>query len=140
MSREIEAPHDEACVTRTAFLLAIAIALALGVLLAGFAWRSGRAGPDLVLDDRINPNTASLGSLLRLPGVGVQRAQAIVAYRQRAGQQRAGPAFRDPCDLEAVPGLGPATVRAMAPYLRFDSPSPQGASLRGGSEGVEPAG
>ncbi len=126
MRYEIADPCGEIRVLRAAFLLILALALALGAVLAALAWRGTRAGPPLVLDNTINPNTASVGSLLRLPGVGLQRAQAIVARRQRVGQQGRGPAFRNLEDLEAVPGLGPATVQAMAPYLRFADPRSQG--------------
>jgi len=123
MSHEVGATRHETRVTQTAFLLALAIALALCVLFATLGWyAAGRSGPGLVLEETINPNTASVASLLRLPRVGPLRAQAMVAYRQWAEQQRGGPAFRDLHDLDDVPGLGPDTVQAMAPYLRFDGP------------------
>ena len=115
-------PDHEQRTTQVASLLAIGIALGLAVLFVGQGWHAGRPGPALVLEDTINPNTASVASLLRLPGVGPQRVQALKEYRELIQQQRGGPAFRDIHDLEAVPGLGPATVQAMAPYLRFDAP------------------
>jgi DNA uptake protein ComE-like DNA-binding protein len=60
-----------------------------------------------------------LASLMRLPGVGPQRAQAIVDYRTKIEGERGSPAFRDLKDLDSVPGLGPVTVQVLAPYLRF---------------------
>jgi hypothetical protein len=102
-----------------AFVLAIGIALGLAVIFAGLGWNADQPGPPICLEDTINPNTAPVASLLRLPGVGPQRVQAMVAYREQVRQQRGGPVFRGVHDLEAVPGLGPATVAAMAPYLRF---------------------
>jgi len=105
-----------------AFLLATGIGLGLCVVFTGLWWNVGRAGSPIVLEDTISPNTAPLASLLRLPGVGPQRAEAIVTYREEAQRQRSGPVFRDLRDLEAVPGFGPATVRGMAPYLRFNDP------------------
>ncbi len=64
----------------------------------------------------INPNTASSGSLQRLPGIGPTRAALIVAHRQDHGPV----AFQNPADLSAIKGIGPATVRNVAPHLKFD--------------------
>jgi competence ComEA-like helix-hairpin-helix protein len=62
--------------------------------------------------DRIDPNTATPAQLAALPGIGPSRAQAIAA---RAGT------FRTVEDLDAVPGIGPVTLRKLRPHLRFDS-------------------
>jgi competence ComEA-like helix-hairpin-helix protein len=66
--------------------------------------------------ERINPNTASAGSLQRLPGVGRVRAKSIVAYRQAHGPV----AFRCPEDLDNIRGIGPAIVHNVAQHLTFD--------------------
>ncbi len=50
---------------------------------------------------RIDLNRANVAELMRLPGVGEKRAQAIVAHRARQP-------FRRPEDVVAVKGLGPA--------------------------------
>lgn len=50
---------------------------------------------------RIDLNRASVAELMRLPGVGEKRAQAILAHRARQP-------FRRPEDVVAVKGLGPA--------------------------------
>jgi competence protein ComEA len=50
--------------------------------------------------ERIDLNRASVSELMRLPGVGEKKAQAIVAHRQRQP-------FRRPEDVVAVKGLGP---------------------------------
>lgn len=65
--------------------------------------------------ERINPNTASVGSLRRLPGVGRIRAEAIAAYRREHGPE----AFGRPEDLAKVHGIGPATVKGARPHLTF---------------------
>ncbi|MCP4451197.1 MAG: helix-hairpin-helix domain-containing protein [Planctomycetes bacterium] len=65
----------------------------------------------------INPNTASMGELLSLPGIGPARAEAIVAYREGHPKK---PAFTSLEDLYRVHGLGPALVRDMASWLRLD--------------------
>jgi competence protein ComEA len=51
--------------------------------------------------ERIDLNRATVAELMRLPGVGERKAQAIVAHRQRAP-------FRRPEDVVQVKGLGPA--------------------------------
>ena len=49
--------------------------------------------------ERIDLNRASVAELMRLPGVGQRKAQAIVAHRQKAP-------FRRPEDVTRVKGLG----------------------------------
>jgi competence protein ComEA len=51
-------------------------------------------------NERIDLNRASAVELMRLPGVGEKRAQAIVALRSKS-------AFRKAEDVLAVKGLGP---------------------------------
>lgn len=52
----------------------------------------------------ININTASVGELVGLEGVGIKTAQAIVAYRQQVGR------FYSIDDLTHVKGIGQKTV------------------------------
>ena len=65
--------------------------------------------------ERINPNTASAGSLQRLPGIGRVRAEAIVTYRNEHGPR----AFRSPNDLQNIRGIGPATARTAIAHMTF---------------------
>jgi competence ComEA-like helix-hairpin-helix protein len=109
-------------VLKAAVLVAAGAALLMSLACGIQAFLMGHGGGAVTLEDTVNPNTASAGSLQRLPRVGPQRAQAIVQYRERMTAQRPGPVFRDIADLDAVPGLGPTTVQAMAPYLRFEEP------------------
>jgi competence protein ComEA len=51
--------------------------------------------------ERVDLNRASVTELMRLPGLGQKRAQAIVAYRTKQP-------FRRTEDVLAVKGLGPA--------------------------------
>ena len=67
--------------------------------------------------EQIDPNTATMASLRRLSGIGRVKAEAIVSFRDQHG-----PVFREPDDLESVPGIGPETVRRTAPYLEFPQP------------------
>jgi len=98
--------------------------LGAGLLLAESSARPLTIGEQIPLwgsrirsaTELINPNTASSGSLQRLPGIGPARAAAIVAYRQDHGPV----AFQEPADLSAIRGIGPATVRNVSPHLTFD--------------------
>ncbi len=67
----------------------------------------------------INPNTASSGSLQRLPGIGSARAKSIVAYRQVHGPV----AFRCADDLAKIRGIGPAIAKSVTRHLAFDQPA-----------------
>lgn len=76
--------------------VAKALALALAILAATPALAAKKAlGPA----ERIDLNRASVSELMRLPGVGAKRAQAIVAHRQKAPFRRAE-------DVLLVKGLG----------------------------------
>ena len=103
-----------------AFILSVCLC---AVLCVGFVWgisTAGRGGK-IELESRINPNDASVASLVRLSGVGESRAAAIVAYRDEyvlSGGQ--GPAFGDCNDLQKVKGIGPKTVQSNRRWLKFE--------------------
>lgn len=65
------------------------------------------------LDNKLNPNTASVYELSQLPAVGLARAGAIVEYRQKA-------LFADSNDLEKVKGIGSKTTDKLKPLLKFN--------------------
>lgn len=115
----------------------LVVGICLGVAAAfwfvqGVLTRSDR--PSVRLESRINPNTASVGSLIRLPGVGLTRAQAIIAYRDRFSEQWGDEAaFKRAGDLQQIRGIGPKTVEGLAPWLRFDY-SPDGTPEAAGNE------
>ena len=72
--------------------------------------------------ETIDPNTASVGSLIRLPEIGPRRAQAIVEYRARPGSIP----FRRLDDLERISGIGAGIVHEIVrvePFLRFAAPA-----------------
>lgn len=107
------------------------LALTVLLLAAGglLAWRAagttGTAGDGLpvdrsrsaLVDERIDPNTASAASLRRLPRIGPGKARAIVEYRTKMLQRGRLRAFEVADDLTKVPGIGPGTVRLVAGHL-----------------------
>jgi competence protein ComEA len=83
------------------------------------------ASRPLAPGEKLDPNTASVAELRRLPGVGPVRAQAIVTERVSGGR------FRSPSDLARVPGIGPHAVRALTPHVAFGFASAAHLSDRG---------
>lgn len=57
-----------------------------------------------VRGERVNINTASMGELATLKGVGAKTAQAIVDYRESVGR------FESVDDLTKVKGIGEKTL------------------------------
>lgn len=116
-----------------------AAALVVGVFLGAavaiyfvVGMHSGAGDAGVRLEGRVNPNSASVGSLVRLPGIGLTRATAIVAFREAfAARGGEGVAFRRPSDLEQIRGIGPKTVEGLAPWLHFDGPDEGGSGASG---------
>jgi competence ComEA-like helix-hairpin-helix protein len=68
--------------------------------------------------ERIDPNTAPVVELARLPRVGPAVAERIVQDRERHGP------FHSAADLARVPGIGPQTVASLTPHLSLDHGAP----------------
>jgi competence ComEA-like helix-hairpin-helix protein len=68
---------------------------------------------------RLNVNTASADTLALLPQVGPEKANAIIAHRERYGP------FRDYRELIAVEGIGAKTVGAIVGYICFEDEPPR---------------
>ena len=103
-----------------AFVISVCVAVCFSL---GFVseFVGGGQACKIELESRINPNDASIASLLRLPGVGVGRAGAIVAYRENfSGKDGESPAFRGCNDLQKVRGIGPKTVQKISEWLKFE--------------------
>lgn len=76
---------------------------------------------EMGLDERVNPNDAPIASLVRLPGIGVGRAEAIVDYRENFSEQDdSTQVFQEPNDLQKVKGIGPKTVQNINEWLKFE--------------------
>ncbi len=73
------------------------------------------------LDERINPNDAPAASLARLPGIGIGKAKAIVAYRENFKKgTESDCAFRNCDDLQKVKGIGAKTAQDINRWLKFE--------------------
>jgi competence protein ComEA len=84
-----------------------ALALGAAVATAAPALAAKRAlGPS----ERVDLNRAGVAELMRLPGIGERRAQAIVAHRARQP-------FRRPEDVLNVKGLGRAWFARVKAHL-----------------------
>jgi len=121
--RPVESPAVSAAADAAAALPSnIAAASVDSGVGAGDGTPRGRATPE----DPVYLNDATLADLRRLPGVGVKRAQAILALRDRI--QR----FRQIEDLLKVKGIGRASLRKLRPLIRLDSPPPSSPQTDGG--------
>lgn len=105
---------------------AFVIAASVSVLLCGVFVFSASLPPQKLcqaeLDSRINPNEAHLGNLVRLPGIGITRAGAILAYRDNFNQNKEQrQAFRNCDDLQKIRGIGPKTAQNICKWLKFES-------------------
>jgi competence protein ComEA len=68
-------------------------------------------------DGKVVLNRANAEELTRLPGVGVKRAAAIIALRERIGR------FKRASDLLRVRGIGPKSLQKMKPHFVLDPPA-----------------
>ncbi len=68
------------------------------------------------IDNKLNPNTASIGELAEVPNIGSARARAIAEYRQKNEK-----AFESEKDLEKVRGIGEKTAEKLKEWFVFDN-------------------
>ena len=95
--------------TRARVLAALLTLLAAGPALA--------AKKPLAAGERIDVNRASVVELMRLPGVGRKKAEAIAAHRTRAPYRRLE-------DLLSVKGISPGWLEKQRPHLAVGTSSP----------------
>ncbi len=65
------------------------------------------------LEGSVNINTASVEELMKLPGIGKSKAEAIVAYRESHP-------FTAVSELIEVRGIGPKMLEKLQNYLTID--------------------
>jgi competence protein ComEA len=88
--------------------------LAAAVVAAALLAPAALAGP-------VNVNTADAKTLAKeLNGIGLSKAEAIVAYREKNGP------FKSADDLAKVQGIGMKTVERIKADLRFEAAKPGG--------------
>ena len=103
------------------FVIAVVVCILLTVGFAGSSIFGDRQSCKTELEEKINPNDAPAASLVRLPGIGVGRAGAIIAYRENfAEEEPNGQAFGTVEDLEKVKGIGPKTAGNISEWLKFE--------------------
>jgi len=73
--------------------------------------------PALTADGKVILNLASVTDLVRLPGIGQKRGQAIVELRKRLGGR-----FRRVRDLLRIRGIGYRTMKRIEPLVVLDPP------------------
>jgi competence protein ComEA len=73
--------------------------------------------------ERIDLNRASVAELMRLPGIGRRKAEAIAA-------RRAQQAFRDPAEVAGVQGIGRTWFERNQGHLSTGPASPRAAAPR----------
>ena len=110
-----------------AFVIVASLSVCLSAcfVVSSFVGLQSASGPpqagEIRLDSRINPNDAPMASLARLPGIGIVKAGAIVAYRENFIQQNSDrAAFESYEDLQKVKGIGPKTARNIDQWLKFE--------------------
>jgi competence protein ComEA len=91
---------------------------------------SGTAGAGIrAATARVDPNSATVVELQRLPGVGPAMAQRIMEEREQG-------AFVSAADLQRVRGIGPALAAKLAEHVTLPAaaePAPGAAGGRGGA-------
>jgi competence protein ComEA len=84
------------------------------VLLADGSARIHLADERLLVGLPVDPNSADSQLLQQLPGIGPSKARAIIDDRRAHGP------FISVDELQRVPGVGPATVERLRPFLALD--------------------
>lgn len=104
-----------------AFVISVFGCALLSTCFAVSSFEAVRQSSAIELDESINPNDAPVSSLVRLPGIGISRAEAIVAYRNTFIEEGSGRrAFRNCDDLQKIKGIGPKTAQNISRWLTFE--------------------
>jgi len=92
-----------------------------------------RIARPLAPGERIDADRADAVEFARLPGVGPVLAKRIVGDRSRAGP------FRSLAGLDRVPGIGPALLAEIGPFVSFSAPPAAPASAPASGSVLGPA-
>ena len=103
------------------FVAAVLVCVMFSIGFAAPGFFAGERTLQIELQSAVNPNTAPAASLVRLPGIGPSRAEAIIAYRNNLVKGKGQVVvFRDANDLQKVKGIGPKTTEKMRRFLEFE--------------------
>jgi competence ComEA-like helix-hairpin-helix protein len=102
-----------------AYVVVVLAALCVSCLYSAAMPGFHRSAAGVRLESMINPNNAPVGSLVRLPGIGLTKAQAIVSYRESIKITDSQP-FCSFDDLQKVQGIGPKTAEGVAEFVKFE--------------------
>ena len=76
----------------------------------------------MIVIEKINPNLDGIGSLCRLPNIGITTAQRIIDYREQWFQQhKTNSPFVVISDLMHVKGIGPKTISNLEHYITLNN-------------------
>jgi competence ComEA-like helix-hairpin-helix protein len=104
-----------------AFVISVCGCTLLSIGFAASSLLATRESSIIELDEKINPNNTPVASLVRLPGIGIGRAEAIVAYRDNFSKEDSdNRAFRNCDDLQKIKGIGPKTAENISKWLKFE--------------------
>ena len=104
-----------------AFVISVCVCALFSIVFSVASLAAVREPSVIELDERINPNNAPIASMVRLPGIGISRAEAIVACREDLSKEDSNSrAFRSAYDLQKVRGIGPKTVQNISEWLKFE--------------------
>jgi competence ComEA-like helix-hairpin-helix protein len=103
-----------------AFVISVCVCVLFSISFAVSSVAAVREASGIELDDRINPNDAPIASMVRLPGIGISRAEAIVAYRESISKEGQGKAFENSNDLQKIKGIGPKTAQNISEWLKYE--------------------
>ena len=96
------------------FLISVAALASISILFSLFCQPTDK----LVLDGRIDINSATAASMTRLPGIGDKLAQKIVDYRYSQLAEGLKP-FSCVEDLAKVNGIGDKKAKQISEYVKF---------------------
>jgi competence protein ComEA len=75
---------------------------------------AGEVAGNPLPSQKVNINTATLEELDGIPGIGTVKAQSIITYRESHG------VYISLDDLLNVPGIGPALLEQIKPYITIE--------------------
>lgn len=104
-----------------AFVISACVCALFSISFAVSSLAAVREASGIELDERINPNDAPIASMVRLPGIGISRAEAIVACRDNLSKEGSNSRVFQSCDdLQKVRGIGPKTAQNISQWLKFE--------------------